>query len=216
MSGVTSGSASRVSVLERDAKTKRVLDLELKYNNRLTALLSTKKFDSVLVSERYAVRRHIDGALKVVCTGLPGPEIRQGWGIEDPVKFVVRSYNPKTSRRLRSVRSVLDWVGGHKSTYAAKPHSYDQPAAKAQGAEFGISEAGTFVSQEEAPLAKADAAPKRKPKTNRTPIIIVPSGLKETITLYNVQGYLENGSVVPTAVAAKANTTGRPQHGEEV
>ena len=41
---------SRISAAERDARTKRVIGLELKYDNRLTALLSTKKFDSVLVS----------------------------------------------------------------------------------------------------------------------------------------------------------------------
>jgi hypothetical protein len=55
MTGVSSGAAvSRVSVLERDARTKKVLELELRYDNRLTALLSTKKFDSVLVRLRSA------------------------------------------------------------------------------------------------------------------------------------------------------------------
>jgi hypothetical protein len=91
--------------------------------------------------------------------------------------------------------------------------SYDQPAAKAQGAEFGISEAGTFVAQE-APQDKPNLPPKRKPKTNRTPIIIVPSSLKDCITLHNVRGYLENGTVQPTADAVKDAAGGRPQHGE--
>eukprot|EP00038_Savillea_parva_P030388 m.77498 g.77498 ORF g.77498 m.77498 type:complete len:451 (-) comp9145_c0_seq1:101-1453(-) len=168
----TSGaSLSRASMMERDAKTKKILDLELRYDNRITSLLSSKKFDMALA--------YLDNK----------PDKSEG-------------------KRGAQPSSVL---GGTARKPMAAYDRYDQPAAKAQGAEFGINEAGAFVAQEAPEAEAATTKPKRKPKTNRTPIIIVPSGLKDAITLHNVQGYLEQGTVIPTAEAAK-QSRGRPQH----
>jgi len=41
--------AKRATAAEREARTQKVMELELQYDTRLTALLSAKKFDSVLV-----------------------------------------------------------------------------------------------------------------------------------------------------------------------
>eukprot|EP00041_Stephanoeca_diplocostata_P009905 m.156625 g.156625 ORF g.156625 m.156625 type:complete len:447 (+) comp17942_c0_seq4:30-1370(+) len=91
---------------------------------------------------------------------------------------------------------------------------YDQPAAKAQGAEFGIDETGAIKQRkkEVSAVSRIISPPKPKLKTNRTPIIIVPSGMKDSITLYNVRQYLEEGTFVETQQAMKDFPEGKPPY----
>lgn len=108
--------------------------------------------------------------------------------------------------------------GDPKGQTSARPTKekydrYDQPAARAQGAEFGINDGGGVDERasdpkkaRSTPKAKSTDPSKKKKHLKQVPIIIVPSGMRDMLTLHNVRDFLEKGQFIDTS----ANQTEKP------
>eukprot|EP00039_Didymoeca_costata_P005484 m.81932 g.81932 ORF g.81932 m.81932 type:complete len:434 (-) comp12840_c1_seq2:584-1885(-) len=82
-----------------------------------------------------------------------------------------------------------------KKPVSATYDRYNQPARRAEGEEFGINEVGNIVSQTDSQKSSSS-----KKKKSYTPIIIVPSTTKDdSICMYNVKKFLEEGDFLPVS-----------------